>query len=158
MATVFSFGSFNGVASAAEESSISIQKINENVAKIDLTDNVEVSIDKEGIATLKDTTNNNIETLPQTAIDKNDQTVNLHYEKYEGDLLVYAESQFQVFGIGNCIAGIAGGAVSGGTTGGLGGAAVGTVTIPGIGTVSAGLVGAIGGTVGGGLTGGATFC
>lgn len=148
----------NGEVSAEKDSSITIQKINGSVAKINLSESIKVSINKEGLATLKDTVTNKTETLPRTTTDKYDQPVNLYYEKHNGDLLVYAESQFQVFGMGNCIAGIAGGAVSGGTTGGLGGAAVGTVTLPGIGTVSAGLVGAVGGAVGGGLTGGATFC
>lgn len=48
-----------------------------------------------------------------------------------------------------------GGAVTGGGTLGLAGAAVGTVTIPGIGTVGAG---AITGAVGGAMTGAAASC
>lgn len=59
---------------------------------------------------------------------------------------------------GQCAAAISGGAVTGATTLGLAGAAVGTVTLPVVGTVAAGTVGAVGGAIGGALTGAATGC
>ena len=58
---------------------------------------------------------------------------------------------------GKCAAGIAGGAITGATTLGLAGAVAGTA-LPGVGTVTAGTIGAIGGAIGGALTGAAAAC
>lgn len=59
---------------------------------------------------------------------------------------------------GQCVAGILGGAITTGTTLALAGAAVGTVTVPGVGTVSGAAVGAIGGAIGGAISGAAAAC
>lgn len=53
-------------------------------------------------------------------------------------------------GRGKCIAGISGGAITAGTTWFLDGAAIGTVTLPGLGSVA--------GITVGGIDGAATFC
>ncbi|MCS4486102.1 hypothetical protein [Staphylococcus americanisciuri] len=140
-------------------------KINDNTARIDLRENVNYSIDKNGQATLKDKNTNKTEVLPNHAKDKNGNDVSLIYFEDDGNLGVHAQSSVQTRGVGKCVSGIAGGAITGGTTLGLAGAGVGTVTLPIVGTVSGGVVGAVGGAVGavggavgGGLTGGATFC
>lgn len=57
-----------------------------------------------------------------------------------------------------CVAGVAGEATIGATTLGLAGAKVGTVTLPGGGTVAGSAVGAIGGGIGGAIKGAADHC
>lgn len=148
----------NNSITSTQQDSGKIVKIDENTARIDLHKNISYSIDKNGQATLKDKNTNKTETLPNRTKDKNGRDVSLVYFENDGKLGVYAQSAQQTRGAGKCIAGIAGGAVTGGTTLGLAGAGVGTVTLPVIGTVGGGVVGAVGGAVGGGLTGGATFC
>ncbi|HHE7061752.1 TPA: hypothetical protein ACPFCE_002142 [Staphylococcus aureus] len=106
------------------------------------------------MATLKDVKTGKKEILPSTAKDKNGKKVTLIYFEKDDKLGFYVQKTQKERGVGKCVSGIAGGAVTGGTAG----AGVGTVTIPVIGTVSGGVVGAVGGAVGGGLTGGATFC
>lgn len=110
------------------------------------------------MATLKDVKTGKKEILPSTVKDKNGKNVTLIYFEKDGKLGFYVQKTQKERGVGKCVSGIAGGAVTGGTTLGLAGAGVETVTIPVIGTVSGGVVGAVGGAVGGGLTGGATFC
>ncbi|MBY7665338.1 hypothetical protein FNK43_11075 [Staphylococcus agnetis] len=110
------------------------------------------------MATLKDVDTGKKEILPSSAKDKNGKNVTLIYYEKDGKLGFYVQKAQEERGIGKCVSGIAGGAVTGGTTLGLAGAGVGTVTLPLIGTVGGGVVGAVGGAVGGGLTGGATFC
>ncbi|HDH6848759.1 TPA: hypothetical protein PJA25_001664 [Staphylococcus aureus] len=110
------------------------------------------------MATLKDVKTGKKEILPSTAKDKNGKKVTLIYFEKDDKLGFYVQKTQKERGVGKCVSGIAGGAVTGGTILGLAGAGVGTVTIPVIGTVSGGVVGAVGGAVGGGLTGGATFC
>lgn len=139
-------------------SSGKIVKVNDHTARIDLNQNVTYDIDKNGIASLRNENTGDIEKLPSIAKDRNGNNISLVYFEDNGDLGVYAQNMYQDRGIGKCISGIAGGAVTGGTTLGLAGDGVGTVTLPIVGTVGGGVVGAVGGAVGGGLTGGATFC
>lgn len=104
------------------------------------------------------TQNGITEKLPTTATDKNGLPVYVNYKKTGHDIEVRVSPMFQVRGFWRCIAGVGGGVIGGGTGGGLAGAAVGTITLPVVGTVSAGVVGLIGGAVGGGLSGAAAFC
>lgn len=104
------------------------------------------------------TQNGITEKLPTTATDKNGLPVYVNYKKVGHDIEVHVSPMFQVRGFWRCFAGVAGGVIGGGTGGGLAGAAVGTITLPVVGTVSAGVVGLIGGAVGGGLSGAAAFC
>ncbi|WP_398570710.1 hypothetical protein [Staphylococcus aureus] len=150
-----SYAKENNVMHASANSSGEIVKLNDNTARIDLKKGIDYSVDKNGVATLKDVKTGKKEILPSTAKDKN---VTLIYFEKDGKLGFYVQKTQKERGVGKCVSGIAGGAVTGGTTLGLAGAGVGTVTIPVIGTVSGGVVGAVGGAVGGGLTGGATFC
>lgn len=147
----------NSVSSTQQKSG-KIVKINDNTARIDLHKNISYSIDENRQATLKDNNTNKTEVLPSHTKDKNGNDVSLVYFENDGKLGVYAQNAVQLRGVGKCLSGIAGGAVTGSTTLGLAGAGVGTVTLPLVGTVSGGIVGAVGGAVGGGLTGGATFC
>lgn len=141
-----------------QQNSGKIVKIDDNTARLDLQSNITYSIDQNGQATLKDKNTNKTETLPNITKDKNGNDISLIYFENDGELGVYAQTVQKTRGAGKCISGIAGGAVTGGTTLGLAGAGVGTVTLPVVGTVGGGVVGAVGGSVGGGLTGGATFC
>lgn len=59
---------------------------------------------------------------------------------------------------GECVAGVVGEATVGATTLGLAGAKVGTVTLPGGGTIAGSTLGAIGGGIGGGIKGAADHC
>ncbi|OZE92200.1 hypothetical protein CH302_24130 [Rhodococcus sp. 15-2388-1-1a] len=123
----------------------------------------DVEVANDGTATATSIETGATEALPTSATSADGNRVGVQYAVSGSSLRVHAVSvpspgEFTTLGIGNCIAGIGGGAVSGGTAAGLAGAAVGTVTLPIVGTVGGGLVGAIGGAVGGGLTGGATFC
>lgn len=148
----------NNTVSSTQQQSGKMVKINDNTARIDLHKNISYSIDKNGQVTLKDNNTNKTEVLPNHTKDKNGNDISLVYFENDGNLGVYAQSAVQTRGVGKCLSGIAGGAVTGGTTLGLAGAGVGTVTLPVVGTVGGGVVGAVGGAVGGGLTGGATFC
>lgn len=153
-----SYAKENNVMHASANSSGEIVKLNDNTARIDLKKGIDYSVDKNGVATLKDVKTGKKEILPSTAKDKNGKNVTLIYFEKDGKIGFYVQKTQKERGVGKCVSGIAGGAVTGGTTLGLAGAGVGTVTIPVIGTVSGGVVGAVGGAVGGGLTGGATFC
>lgn len=136
-------------AQSNEKSSGEIVKVDENIARIDLNENITYSVDENGVATLKDKNTKKSEKLPTSAKDKNGKDVNLVYFEEDGKLGVQVVNKQQTRGAGKCIIGTAGGAIGGATTGGLGGAAVGTVTLPVVGTVSAGVVGAVGGGIGG---------
>ncbi|VYU27474.1 hypothetical protein [Staphylococcus simulans] len=139
------------------DSAGTISKINDNVARIDLNKGITYNIDKNGIATIKDTHSGKTEQLPVTAKDKNGEDATLVYFEEDGKLGVQVVKQQQERGAAKCVIGTVGGAIGGATTGGLGGAAVGTVTLPIVGTVtlpivgtvSGGVVGAIGGGIGG---------
>ena len=98
------------------------------------------------------------EDLPRQATDADGHPVWIQYRLTDDGLLVHAAAHRQARGIGHCIAGVLGGAITTGGAGLLAGAGVGTVTLPGVGTVSGALVGGVSGLIGGGLTGGATFC
>ncbi|MBB5845652.1 hypothetical protein F4555_000448 [Mobiluncus mulieris] len=130
-----------------------IQVVNESTALWKLSKGVKFD-DK----TLTVTQNGITEKLPTTATDKNGLPVYVNYKKTGHDIEVRVSPMFQVRGFWRCIAGVGGGVIGGGTGGGLAGAAVGTITLPVVGTVSAGVVGLIGGAVGGGLSGAAAFC
>ena len=131
------------------DSAGTISKINDNVARIDLNKGITYNIDKNGIATIKDTHSGKTEQLPVTAKDKNGEDATLVYFEEDGKLGVQVVKQQQERGAAKCVIGTVGGAIGGATTGGLGGAAVGTVTRPIVGPVSGGVVGAIGGGIGG---------
>ncbi|MCQ9301432.1 hypothetical protein [Staphylococcus hyicus] len=154
----YSYAKETNVTHPSKKSSGEIVKLNDNTARIDLNKGIDFTVDKNGVATLKDVNTGKKEILPSTAKDKNGKNVTLIYYEKGGKLGVYVQKAQEDRGIGKCVSGIAGGAVTGGTTLGLAGAGVGTVTLPLIGTVGGGVVGAVGGAVGGGLTGGATFC
>lgn len=142
-----------------QSNDVSINQTTESTLQLNLDDNMTFEENEYFEAFLVDNKTGETEALPMETKDQNGNPVSLVYIENDKGLEVQVLAQgAQLRGLGQCIAGAAGGAVTGGTTGGLGGAAVGTVTLPGIGTVSAGLVGAIGGTIGGGLTGAATFC
>lgn len=123
----------------------------------------DVAVADDGTATAKNLETGATESLPTHATAADGSQVEVQYAVSGSALRVHAvavpsDGEVTTLSIGNCLAGIGGGAVSGGTAAGLAGAGVGTVTLPVVGTVGGGLVGAIGGAVGGGLTGGATFC
>ncbi|MDD7384171.1 MAG: hypothetical protein PUG30_01090 [Actinomycetaceae bacterium] len=98
------------------------------------------------------------EQLPSSATDVNGQPVDIEYKQTDRGVLIRTVSLIQSRGVGQCLLGIGGGVIGGGSAGGLGGAAVGTVTLPVVGTVSAGILGLVGGAVGGGMTGAASAC
>ncbi|XCB28913.1 hypothetical protein RQN30_06355 [Arcanobacterium hippocoleae] len=104
------------------------------------------------------TQNGVTEKLPITATDVNEQPVAIKYKQTDDGVLIRTVSLIQTRGAGQCLLGIGGGVIGGGTAGGIGGAAIGTVTLPIVGTVSAGIVGLVGGALGGGMSGAAAAC
>jgi len=157
--------SMNSVSVAHAEESKSLGTIKKmNDSELELTFyHSEVVMNSNGDVTVIDSITGKKETLPSRTVDKNDNPVDLEYEKNDNGLLVKvikrnSSNMFRTQSVAKCVLGTSGGAVTGAGTGGLAGAAVGTVTIPIVGTVSAGLVGTIVGGVGGGLTGAAASC
>lgn len=104
------------------------------------------------------TQNGVIEQLPSTAADVNGQPVAIEYKQTDDGVLIRTVSLIQTRGVGQCLLGIGGGVIGGGTAGGIGGAAIGTVTLPILGTVGAGIIGLVGEAVGGGMSGAAAAC
>ncbi|ARW08986.1 Pathogenicity island protein [Bacillus atrophaeus] len=147
----------NAADAAESQATYKVENLNNSELKMTF-DRAEVRIDAEGNATLKDHVTDEEQVLPKSSTDKNGDPVTLQYEKIDNGVLVKVVSQdsgkisgtISTQSVGKCILGTGGGAVTGGGTLGLAGAAVGTVTIPGIGTVGAGAVGA--------MTGAAASC
>lgn len=129
-----------------------------SIAKFQFAENIYYETDEYLNAKIIDASTGESTWLPAFAMDKNGSPVRLNYYDINDSLYVQAELLTFSRSLATCIAGTAGGAVTGAGTLGLGGAAVGTVTVPVIGTVSAGAVGAVVGFVGGGLTGFAASC
>jgi hypothetical protein len=123
--------------------------------KIDLPDTVVVSFDYDGVVTLQDSTSGVDEVLPTKAVNKDGLPVILKYDLVDGNVLVVKAASLIAPMVGwwdgvKCVAGTLGSATLGGLTVG----AQATIVIPGIGTVSGLVIGA----VAGGLVGIATFC
>lgn len=122
------------------------------------SDELKFTFNADGKAIATDAEGNS-EVLPEEAIDQHGNQIFLKYEDNgNNELLISAIASTELRGVGKCLTGIGGGAVTGAGTLGLAGAAVGTVTLPVIGTVGAGAVGAVVGGVGGGLTGASVSC
>ncbi|OBA03413.1 Pathogenicity island protein [Bacillus subtilis] len=142
------------IAANATESQATYKVENLNDSELKMTfEHADVHIDTDGNATLKNHVTDEEQILPKSSTDKNGDSVTLQYEKIDYGILIKVVNQdsgqtsgtISTQSVGKCILGTGGGTL------GLAGAAVGTVTIPGIGTVGAG-------TVGGAMTGTAASC
>lgn len=151
----------------ASQGTFKFKTLNNSTLQIDLN-HAKATIQDNGTAIITDQLTGESKQLPSQSTDKNGQPVRLVYKPTDTGLTVEVHSlsnsliseskAVTASSVGKCVAGTAGGAVTGGGTLGLAGTAVGTVTIPGIGTVGGGIVGTIAGVVGGGLTGAAASC
>ncbi|NLS41527.1 Pathogenicity island protein [Bacillus subtilis] len=140
------------IAANATESQATYNIENLNDSELKMTfDHADVQL-ADGNAILKDHVTGEEQVLPKSSTDKNGVPVTLQYEKIDHGVLIKLVNQdsgqtsgtISTQSVGKCILGTGGGTL------GLAGAAVGTVTIPGIGTVGAGAVGA--------MTGAAASC
>lgn len=134
---------------ASEENIGILKQTTSSSFNLSVKDEVEGSIDEQGILTLKD--GNKSVKMPSSTKDKDGKDVNLYYEKAADDnsyniLVIKATSDR---GVTKCVLGTLGGA----GTAGLAGAAAGTA-VPGLGNVA----GAVIGGVSGAATGAAASC
>lgn len=146
------------VDAAEKQEDVQIDKVDESTMQLNLDEGISFEENEYYEVFLTDDETGEREKLPLETEDKNGAPISLVYIENDDGVEVQALSNTtQTRGIGKCITGTAGGAVTGGGTLGIAGTAAGTA-VPGIGNATLGAAGATVGAIGGGLTGASQSC